>query len=108
MNTIESDPPLRILLVDDHAVEREGLKRVLDGTAAGWAVAEAEGGFEALELARAQPFGVAVVDLSMPGMNGLDSLRRAREQLPHLRVLVLSMHAEHGYAMRAFKAAGPG
>lgn len=108
MHTTEPDPPLRILLVDDHAIVREGLKRVLDATAAGWAVAEAGGGFEALDLARARAFDLAVVDLSMPGMNGLDFLRRVREQFPHMRVLVLSMHAEQAYAMRAFKAGASG
>ena len=108
MRTQDQGPSLNILVVDDHAIVREGLKRILEGTASGWTVVEAGTGFEALEILRQRAFDVAVIDLSMPGMSGLELLRRARPRLPRLRVLMLSMHAEEQYAMRAFKAGANG
>lgn len=108
MRAQDQGPSLNILVVDDHAIVREGLKRILEGTASGWTVVEAGTGFEALEILRQQAFDVAVIDLSMPGMSGLELLRRARPKLPRLRVLMLSMHAEEQYAMRAFKAGANG
>jgi DNA-binding NarL/FixJ family response regulator len=100
---------LEILVVDDHAIVREGLKRILDGNGEGWHVCEADSGLAALGALRSgRAFDVAIVDLSMPGMNGLDFLRRARTEAPLLRVLVLSMHDEDQYAMRAFRAGAKG
>jgi DNA-binding NarL/FixJ family response regulator len=101
-------PTLRILIVDDHAIVREGLVRVLEGTGRGWQVAEAASGFQALEWLRRHPAGLAIVDLSMPGITGLDLIPRLRTEFPALRVLVLSMHAEEQYAMRAFQAGAHG
>jgi DNA-binding NarL/FixJ family response regulator len=103
-----SETPLNILVVDDHAIVREGLKRILESTAIHWRVVEAGSGFEALEILRRTPFDVAVVDVSMPNMGGLELLRRVRPEFPRLRVLMLSMHAEEQYAMRAFKAGANG
>lgn len=108
MNAPASDAALRLLVVDDHAIVREGLKRVLGNTAANWTVSEADGGFAALALLRQQPFDLAIVDLSMPDMGGLELLRRVREEFPQLLVLILSMHAEEQYAVRAFKAGANG
>lgn len=99
---------LNILVVDDHAIVREGLRRILEGAGRGWAVSEAGGGFQALEILRRAPVGMLVVDMSMPGMNGLELIRRVRAELPRLPVLVLSMHAEEQYAMRAFKSGANG
>jgi DNA-binding NarL/FixJ family response regulator len=97
-----------LLLVDDHTIVREGLKRILEPLADDWAVTEAGTGFQALECLRSQPFGLAIVDLSMPGMNGLDLIRRIKAEWPTVAVLVLSMHAEEQYALRAFKAGANG
>lgn len=99
---------LRILIVDDHAIVREGLKRVLEGTSERWSVVEAGSGFQALEQLRQQPFDLAIFDLTMPGMSGLDLLRRVRAEHRSLPVLMLSMHAEEQYATRAFKAGANG
>ena len=99
---------LRILIVDDHAIVREGLQRILESTSPGWTVVQSESAFEALQQLRAGPFDLAIIDLSMPGMSGLDLLRRMRDEFPGLRVLVLSMHAEEQYALRAFKAGANG
>lgn len=95
---------LRILIADDHGVVREGLKRLLESTSPLWAVSEAGSGFQALEMLRREPYDLAIFDLSMPGMNGLDLLRRVRADQPRLPVLMLSMHAEDQYALRAYKA----
>ncbi len=103
-----NDTPLRVLIVDDHAVVREGLARILGAAGVGWTVGEASGGFQALEWLRREPVDIAIVDLSMPGMSGLDLIRRIRAEFGATRVLVLSMHAEEQYALRAFKAGATG
>jgi len=99
---------LRILVVDDHAILREGLKRMLEATAPRWTIDEAANGHEALDRLRRTDYDVAIVDISMPGMSGLDLLRRIHAEFPRLRVLMLSMYAEEQYAMRAFKAGATG
>jgi DNA-binding NarL/FixJ family response regulator len=99
---------LRILVVDDHAIVREGLVRLLGGADAQWQVSEASGGAQALELLRREEFDLALVDLSMPGIAGLELIRRLRADHPRTHVLVLSMHAEEEYALRAFKAGAQG
>ncbi len=108
MNTPTTQPRLGLLLVDDHTIVREGLKRILEPIAGDWVVTEAGTGFQALECLRRQAFHLAVVDLSMPGMNGLDLIRRVKSEWPSVAVLVLSMHAEEQYALRAFKAGANG
>jgi DNA-binding NarL/FixJ family response regulator len=99
---------LKLLLVDDHTVVREGLARVLDPKSHGWVITEASSGYQALECLRSGHFDVAIVDLSMPGMSGLDLIARIRLDFPDVAVLVLSMHAEEQYAMRAFQAGARG
>ena len=106
--THDDAAPLRILIVDDHAIVREGLVRILEGTGRGWQVAEAASGLQALEWLRRNDAGLAIVDLSMPGLPGLELIRRLKAEFPRLRVLVLSMHAEEQYALRAFQAGAHG
>ncbi len=101
-------PPLRVLLVDDHAMVREGLMRILERGGGDWQVQGAANAFEALAMVREGGVDIAVVDLSMPGMSGLDLIRRLHAEHPQVRVMVLSMHAEDQYAMRAFKAGAVG
>ncbi len=103
-----SGRPLRLLLVDDHSIVREGLKRVLTSSDNPWDITEAGTGFQALDLLRRQEFDLTIADLSMPGMNGLELIRRIRASFPAVAVLVLSMHGEEQYAMRAFKAGAKG
>jgi DNA-binding NarL/FixJ family response regulator len=98
----------RILIVDDHAVVREGLARILAAAGEGWTVGEASGGFQALEWLRREHADLVIVDLSMPGMSGLELMRRIRDEFGRVAMLVLSMHAEEQYAMRAFKAGANG
>lgn len=101
-------PGMRVLLVDDHTIVREGLKRILGATREGWVVSEESSGFRALDNLRNQACDLVIADLSMPGMSGLELLRRIRFEWPNLPVLVLSMHAEEEYALRAFKAGANG
>jgi len=108
MNAPDNRKPLGLLMVDDHTIVREGLKRVLDPIANNWVITEAGTGFQALECLRRQSFDLAIVDLSMPGMSGLELIRRIKADHPTVSVLVLSMHAEEQYALRAFKAGADG
>jgi two-component system invasion response regulator UvrY len=95
--------PARLLLVDDHTLVREGLKRILQSMPEGWELEEAADAESALEALRRRHFELALLDLSLPGMSGLELIRRARSQYPQLRLMVLTMHAEVQYAVRAFK-----
>lgn len=99
---------LRVLLVDDHPVVRAGLRALLAGSGESWTVDEAGSGLEALDRLRELTFGVAVVDLSMPGMSGLELIHRIRQEHPAVALLVLSMHAEDQYALRAYEAGASG
>ncbi len=101
-------PTKRVLIVDDHAVVREGLARILAGAGEGWTVGEASSGFQALEWLRREHADLVIVDLSMPGMSGLELIRRIRDEFGRVAMLVLSMHAEEQYAIRAFKAGANG
>ncbi len=98
----------RLLLVDDHTIVRDGLRRILETTPEHWSVTEESSGFQALESLRRATFDLAIVDLSMPGMGGIELIQRIRAEWPHMPVLVLSMHAEQEYALRAFKAGANG
>ena len=97
-----------VLLVDDHTIVREGLRRILEGAGAGYRVVEASSGHQALECLRREPVQLAIVDLSMPGMTGLELIQRVKAEHASVVVLVLSMHAEEQYALRAFKAGANG
>jgi DNA-binding NarL/FixJ family response regulator len=103
-----TDPRLGLLLVDDHTIVREGLRRVLETASDAWQITEAGSGFQALQCLRDRPFRMAIVDLSMPGMSGLELIKRIRAEYPGVAVLVLSMHAEEQYALRAFRAGANG
>ncbi len=99
---------IRILLADDHKIVRDGLKRILAAHADLEVAAEAASGDEALALVRANDYDVAMLDLSMPGLAGLDLIKRLKAEKPALRLLVLSMHGEKQYAARALKAGASG
>lgn len=101
-------PPRAMLMVDDHMVVREGLKRLLDPLGDRWSITEAATAEQALERLRRQRFDLAIVDLSLPGMTGLELVQRMRAGYSALPVLVLSMHAEEEYALRAYKAGAAG
>ena len=89
-------PPVRILIADDHAVVRFGLKTILSREEGWQVVGEATSGAEALALALQLQPDVAVLDINMPGMSGLDALKAIRERLPATRVVILTLHYSHG------------
>ncbi len=97
---------MKILLVEDHAIVRAGLRRLLGGLPAD--IAECANGQEALALVRAQLPDLVILDLNLPGIGGLELLRRLLKDSPRLRVLVLTMHAEPLYAARALDAGAKG
>lgn len=99
---------LRVLIVDDHEVLRDGLKRVLDRHPGELIFGEAGTAAEALRLAREREWDVVVLDLSLGGRSGLEVLKELRQLRPRLPVLILSMHSEEQFARRAFKAGASG
>lgn len=99
---------IRVLLADDHTLVREGLKQLLSSAPGIAIAAEAGDGDATLALVRANDYDIAVLDLSMPGLAGIDLIKRVKLEKPKLRVLVLSMHGEQQYAARALKAGASG
>ncbi|MFZ6813069.1 response regulator [Undibacterium sp. Rencai35W] len=99
---------IRILIADDHTIMREGLKRILDGIDDIQVVAEAVDGFDTLEKARRGNFDVLLMDLSMPGRSGVDLIRQIKDEMPKLPILILTMHEEEQYAVRAIRAGARG
>ena len=98
----------RVLIADDHAIFREGLKQVIATTVDMAVVDEAENGHEALSKVQTNEYDLVILDISMPGRNGLDMLTEIKRVNRRLPVLVLSMHPEEQYAARAFKAGAAG
>ena len=99
---------IRIVIADDHTIVREGLKQLLGATDDLEVVGEARDGYETMKLVREREFDVLLVDLSMPGKSGMELIKQVKSEKPKLRILVLSMHAEHQYAVRAIKAGASG
>jgi DNA-binding NarL/FixJ family response regulator len=99
---------IRLLIADDHPVVREGLRRIIAEQPGMMTAGEAATGDEVLEKVRALTIDVLLMDISMPGQGFLDVLRQLREEHPRVRVLVLSMHPEEQYAVRALRAGAAG
>ena len=99
---------IHILIVDDHAVVRDGVKRLSDEQLGAAVFGEASTAQEALQLVREAHWDVVVLDISLGERNGLDVLKELQQLRPRLPVLILSMHAEEQYARRAFRAGAAG
>ena len=97
----------RVLLVDDHEIVRKGLRAILDDRFAGIEVAEASTGDQAL-AALTRPFDAVILDLSMPGRSGIDLLAEIKHRYPKLPVLIMSLHSEEQFAVRALRAGASG
>ena len=98
----------RILLADDHALVRRGVRLILDGEPDLEVVAEAGDGAEAVEVGRATELDLAILDVSMPRMTGLQAARELTRRRPALRILMLSMHDNEQYFFEALKAGASG
>lgn len=99
---------MKVLIADDHAVVRRGLKHILADEYKMLTVGEAENAQKVLELACQQDWDVVVLDISMPGRNGLEALKELKQARPRLPVLILTSHAEEQYAIRVLKAGAAG
>ena len=99
---------IHVLIADDHAIIRQGLKQILSDTEDLEVTGEADGGIKALQLIRENSYDVVLMDVSMPDRNGIDSLKLIKKEYPKLPVLMLSMHPEEQYAIRALRAGAAG
>lgn len=99
---------IRVFLADDHAIVRAGLRELLSATGDIEIAGEATNGHEALAAVRQGGFDVLVLDMSMPGRSGIELIKLVKSERPTLRVLVLTMHSEQQYAVRAVRAGASG
>jgi len=99
---------ISVLLVDDHSIARNGVRLMLETATDIDVAGEAETAMDAMQLIRRQDFDVVLLDIAMPGTNGLDLLKSLRAEKPKLAVLMLSMYAEDIYALRAIKHGAAG
>jgi DNA-binding NarL/FixJ family response regulator len=99
---------VRVLLADDHALVRRGLRLILDHSPGLAVVAEASDGWEAVALARSEDVDLAVLDVAMPRMTGLQAAREISRRDPHPRMLMLSMYDNEQYFFEALKAGASG
>lgn len=97
-----------VLVVDDHAIIRDGLKKILADTDDLVVAGEADNGNAALEKVRERDWSLVVLDLSMPGRNGLELIKLIKSERPKLPILIFSMHHEEQYAVRAIRAGASG
>jgi len=99
---------IKVLLADDHSIVRAGLRRIIEESDKMKVIAEAANGREALRLARKTKPDVAVIDISMPVMDGLEAIGHLQLECPQLPLLILTMHEEQQYAVRAIEAGAMG
>jgi two-component system, NarL family, invasion response regulator UvrY len=99
---------MNILIADDHPVVRKGLCEIIAKDHAVKQVLEVDSGYDAIEMARNERFDVIILDISMPGMNGIETLKQLKKEGIKVPVLILSMYPEEQYALRAIKAGASG
>lgn len=99
---------MRLLLADDHALIRQGLRVLAEKIEGVTVVAEVGDGLQAIQKARVSQPDVILMDIAMPGMNGLEAVIRLRRELPHVKILMLSMHAAEEYFRQALEAGASG
>ncbi len=100
--------PIRVLIADDHAILRRGIRQILAEISAVKQVDEATNGQEVLSRVAKARYDLVLLDISMPGRSGLDVLKQLKAEQPQVPVLILSMHPEEQYAVRALKAGAAG
>lgn len=99
---------INILVVDDHALIRKGMKQILNDTEDIRVTGEAENGMQAIKLVQENTYDLVLLDISMPDKHGIDVLKQLKINKPQLPVLILSMHEENQYALRSLKAGAAG
>ena len=104
----KSAKEIRILLADDHNVMRAGLKLLLESHPGFKVISEASDGHQALENAIAARPDIAVLDIAMPKLSGIEGAQRINAQLPQTAIIILSMHSDEGYVLRALKSGARG
>jgi two-component system response regulator NreC len=105
---METSKPIRILLADDHNVMRRGLRLLLQSQPGFTVVGEAADGHQAVDQAIALKPDVVVLDIAMPHLNGAEAANRIHELLPNTAIVILSMHSDESYVLRALKAGAKG
>lgn len=100
--------PTRVLLADDHALVRAGFRTLLESLPGVHVVADADNGREALRLIEEHRPDIVFMDISMPGLNGLEATARVAADFPSVRVIILSMHTNEEYVLRALQAGAAG
>ncbi len=100
--------PIRILLADDHTVMRKGLRLLLESQPEFSVVAEASDGRQAIEQAEGTQPDVAVIDIAMPNLSGIEAAQRIAAALPQVAIVILSMHSDEAYVLRALKVGAKG
>lgn len=99
---------IRVLIADDHAIVRQGLRQILSDTPDLTVAGEADNGVQAVQMVRSSEWDVVLMDVSMPDRNGIDALKLIKKEFPRLPILILSMYPEEQYAIRALKAGAAG
>jgi DNA-binding NarL/FixJ family response regulator len=99
---------IRVLVVDDHAILRDGIRSILESQEDIQVVGEAENGLEAIEHIKKAPPDIVLMDISMPAMNGLEATRYIKEHFPAVKVLILTQHDNHEYITPALQAGAAG
>lgn len=99
---------IKVLLVDDHAILREGIRMVLDAQPGITVIGEAENGREALDLVEQLRPDVVVMDIAMPGLNGAEATRQIKRRFPSIKVVILTMHENHQYLVQIVNAGANG
>lgn len=100
--------PIRVVLVEDHQIVRQGLRALLEGTDDVVVVAEADNGHDGVEIAKQHRPDVVVMDLNLPGLNGVDATKAIRQAVPEAHVLILSMYSTEEHVRPAIRAGAEG
>lgn len=106
--SIEENDRIKILLADDHKILRSGLRSLLERKPEYEIVAEAEDGLEAVELCIKSAPDVALFDISMPNLNGIEAISKLHEEMPGIKVIILSVHSSRKFVSEALKAGASG
>lgn len=100
--------PVRVLIADDHPLIRSGLRTLLERDREFEVIGEAADGYEAIELAATLKPDIAMLDVSMPRLNGIDAAQHISQRIPRTRILLVSMHSDEAYILRALKSGARG